>query len=97
MAPLLKNLRSKIHLYEKNIDDSLLLGAAVEICFEYILAAVELLRELNQFHNILRLFDVLQIFLSRQVKQSRIITYKHGIDELTHELPNDLRLKILGN
>ena len=47
MAPLLKNLRSKIHLYEKNIDDSLLLGAAVEICFEYILAAVELLGELQ--------------------------------------------------
>ena len=47
MDPLLKNLRSKMHLYEKNIDDSLLLGAAVQICFEYILAAVELLGELQ--------------------------------------------------
>ena len=33
-----------------------------------------------------------QIFLSPQVKQCAIITYKHGI----YELPNDLRLKILG-
>ena len=26
-----------------------------------------------------------------------IITYKHGIYELSHELPNDLRRRILGN
>ena len=26
-----------------------------------------------------------------------IITYKHGIYELPHKLPNDLRLRILGN
>ena len=43
-----------------------------------------------------------QIFLSPQVKRWAIITYKHGIYELPHELPNDLRLrdlrlKILGN
>ena len=48
----------------------------------------------NQFHNILRLFDVLP--------NSRFLTrgdyyLKHGIYELPHELPNDLRLKILGN
>ena len=36
-------------------------------------------------------------FLSPQVKQCGIITYKHGIYELPHELPNDLRLRILGN
>ena len=34
-----------------------------------------------------------QIFLSPQVKRLAIITYKHGI----YELPNDLRLRILGN
>ena len=33
-----------------------------------------------------------QIFLSPQVKRWRIITYKHGIYELLHELPKDLRL-----
>ena len=33
-----------------------------------------------------------QIFLSPQVKRWVIITYKHGIYELPHELPNDLRL-----
>ena len=31
-----------------------------------------------------------QIFLSPQVKRWAIITYKHGIYELVHELPNDL-------
>ena len=35
-----------------------------------------------------------QIFLSPQVKRWTIITYKHGIYELLHELPNDLRLRI---
>ena len=38
-----------------------------------------------------------QIFVSLQVKQCAIITYKHGIYELSHELPNDVRLRILGN
>ena len=33
-----------------------------------------------------------QIFLSAQVKRWAIITYKHCIYELPHELPNDLRL-----
>ena len=36
-----------------------------------------------------------QIFLSPQVKRWAIVTYKHGIHELPHELPNDLRLRIL--
>ena len=38
-----------------------------------------------------------QIFLSPQEKRYAIITYKHGIYELPHELPNDLRLTKLGN
>ena len=38
-----------------------------------------------------------QIFLSLQVKQWVIITYKHGICELPHELPNDLALRKLGS
>ena len=38
-----------------------------------------------------------QIILSRQGKQCVIFTYKHGIDELPHELPNDLGLRILEN
>ena len=33
-----------------------------------------------------------QIFLSPQMKRRAITTYKHGIYELPHELPNDLRL-----
>ena len=47
----------------------------------------------NQFHNILNLFNDYQIFLCPQVKQWAIITYKHGI----YELPHDLSLRILGN
>ena len=35
------------------------------------------------------------ILLWPQVKRWAIITYKHGISELPHELPNDLRLKDL--
>ena len=38
-----------------------------------------------------------QILLSPEVKPWAIITYKHGIYELPHELPNNLRLRILGN
>ena len=38
-----------------------------------------------------------QILLSPQVKRWAIITYEHGIYELPHELPNDLKLRILGN
>ena len=33
-----------------------------------------------------------QIFLSRQVKQSVIITYKHGIHEFPQEFPNNLKV-----
>ena len=40
---------------------------------------------------------IYQIFFSPQVKQRLIISNKHGIYELPHELPNDLRLRILGN
>ena len=47
--------------------------------------------------NILKLFDVLSIFLSSQVKRCMTITYKHGIFELPQELPNDFRLRFLGN
>ena len=38
-----------------------------------------------------------QIFLQPQVKRSAIISNKQGVYELPHELPNDLRLRILGN
>ena len=35
-----------------------------------------------------------QIFFSQQVKQSVIISNKHGIYELLHELLNNLRLEL---
>ena len=38
-----------------------------------------------------------QIFLSLPVKRCAIFTYRHGMYELPHELPNDLRLRKLGN
>ena len=37
------------------------------------------------------------IFLSPQVKQSAIISNKHGIYESPHELLKDLRIRISGN
>ena len=36
-----------------------------------------------------------KIFLSPQVKQWAIITYKHGAYELSHDSPNDLKLATL--
>ena len=38
-----------------------------------------------------------QIFLSPRLERRAIITYKHRVYELPHELPNDLRFTILGN
>ena len=38
-----------------------------------------------------------QIFLSPQVKRRVIITYKHGIHELLHELPKDLSKNFVNN
>ena len=37
------------------------------------------------------------IFLSPQAKRYAIITYKQDTYEFPHELPNNLRLKILRN
>ena len=34
-----------------------------------------------------------QIFISPQVKRWAIVSYKYGIYELPHELPNDFRLR----
>ena len=48
----------------------------------------------------IRLWDFLmfhQIFVSPQMKRSTIISKKQGVYELSHELPNDLRLRILEN
>ena len=50
----------------------------------------------NPFHNILRLLDILPNFLSPQVKRWVIITSKHVIYKLPHELPNNLRLRVFG-
>ena len=41
-------------------------------------------------------FQLYQIFLLPQVIRCVIITYKHGIYELPHNLLNDFRLRILG-
>ena len=38
-----------------------------------------------------------QVFLSPQLKRCAITTNKHGNYELPHEMPNDLRLRKLGN
>ena len=38
-----------------------------------------------------------QIFVSPQVKQNAIISNKQGVYQLPHELPHELRLRILRN
>ena len=48
----------------------------------------------NPSHIILRLFDA--FFFSSEVKRSVIISNKHRV-KLPDDLPNDLRLRILGN
>ena len=49
-------------------------------------------------HTALSLFDVLPLTLiPPQVKRMVIISNKHAIYELPHELPNNLILRILGN
>ena len=48
----------------------------------------------NQFHNILRLFDVLPNFPFTTSETMGYESYKHGIYELPHDLPNDFRLRI---
>ena len=51
----------------------------------------------NHVHNISDILIVEQTFFSPQVKRRMIISNKHGIYELPHKLPNNLRLRILGN
>ena len=49
-------------------------------------------------HIILRLFDTLPNFpFAASEAKSVILSNKYGIYDLPHELPNDLRLRILGN
>ena len=38
-----------------------------------------------------------QIFILQELKGYAIFTYKHGIYELPHELPNDLSLRNVEN
>ena len=51
----------------------------------------------NHFHNILRLFDVLPNFPFTTNETEPNYPYKQGTYKLPHKLPNDLRLRILGN
>ena len=51
-------------------------------------------------HNILTFFVVLPNLKEANkanLKRSFIISKKHGIYELPHELPNDVKVRILGN
>ena len=38
-----------------------------------------------------------QILFSPQVKRCAVISYKHGMYELPHEMPNDIRLRTAEN
>ena len=45
----------------------------------------------------MRVFDGLANFSFNTSETKRDVSNKYGIYELPHELPNDLRLRILGN
>ena len=47
--------------------------------------------------NTLRLCNVLPNFAFTTSQMLHVFTYKHGIYELPHELPNNLRFRILEN
>ena len=51
----------------------------------------------NHGHNILRLFGLLPNFPFTTSKTKSIISNKPGIYELSNKLPNNLRLRKLGN
>ena len=52
----------------------------------------------NLGHNILGLYNVLvQIRLTTRVKRNVVSSVANLVYELPHKLPNDLRLRILGN
>ena len=51
----------------------------------------------NDVHKTLRPFDILPNVSFTTSEKSVIISNEHGMYELPQELPNDLRLKILGN
>ena len=81
--PLLKERKK----YRKNLKSNINRGFCFDDCQMIY----------NHFENILRLFDVLPNFPFTTSETIAILTYKHGIYELPHELLNDLRLSILGN
>ena len=58
--------------------------------FDHFFLLIKSLRTEQNFH-------VLLNYPLRQVKRCVIITYKHDIYELPHDLQNDLRFRILGN
>ena len=52
---------------------------------------------IDDFIDVLNIFIDEQMFFLPQVKRSLNISNKYGIYELPHELPNNLRLRILEN
>ena len=51
----------------------------------------------NHGNNLVGLFDVLPNFLFTTSETNAVISNKQGVCEVPHKLPNDLRLRILGN
>ena len=89
MVTMIKRLKKKPSLILKNY---------VKNRFRYVFDDIvkSFMMEHNDIQSII-FCDFLAFFLSPQVKRYAIITYKYGIYELPHELPNDWGLRILGN
>ena len=80
-------------LYFRNFSKTVAISVTLSLIFMPCKIQALLLLMIYQIF----LLMIYQIFLSPQVKRCVIVTYKHGICELPHELPSNLRLWILGN
>ena len=69
-------------------------GRNLKVIRYQILTSVKILEKYNDGHNILKL---LQSSLFTENEACVIISYRHGIYEFPHVLPDDLRLRILVN
>ena len=89
MVTMIKRLKQKPSLILKNY---------IKNRFQYIFDDIvkSFMMEHSDIQSII-VCNFLTFFLSPQEKRWAIITYKHGIYELPHELPNDWRFRILGN
>ena len=96
-AQTVSTLKAKLFKVIIKFKNGVLLNFRPFFLIMYIFEVATFFLAYNHFHNILRLFDALPNFPFTTSEMMRIIIYNHGIYELPHELPSNLKLRILGN